>query len=98
MARDRVPLQERVEWWRLVATARRLHVRTAGVKAAARRRIRRARQVAREQDRLTTALDDRIRDRHCREERDRVRVQRVRVQVIRRGDLDNSAEVHDGYP
>ena len=52
---------------RLVAAARRLHVRAARMEAARGGRRGRARQVAGEQDRLALPLDDGVRDRHRRE-------------------------------
>ena len=68
------------------------------MEAARRRWVCRARQVAREQDRLALPLDDGVRNRHRREQGDRVRVERVVVQLVRRRDLDDHPEVHDGDP
>ena len=48
----------------------------AGVEPAARRRVDRRRDVALEDDPAAARLDDRIRDRHGRQQRDRVRVER----------------------
>ncbi len=89
---------ERPQRRHLVAAERRLHERTARVEAARGRGVRRARQIAREQDRLALALDRGVRDRHRREQRDRVRVQRVVVELLGGRDLDDPAEVHDRDP
>ena len=43
-------------------------------------------------------LDRRVGDRDGRQERDRVRVERLVVELARRGDLDDPAEVHDRDP
>src|SRR3954452_10854076 len=94
VAGDELPV-ERAEWRHLVPAPLRLHVRAACVEAATGWRIGRARQVALKQDGLALTLDHRVGDRHRREERDRVRVERRLVQRLRRRDLDDGAEVHD---
>src|SRR5438874_1775273 len=43
-------------------------------------------------------LDGRVGERHRREERDRVGVERLVVERLSRGDLDHRPEVHDGDP
>src|SRR5262249_7301390 len=65
----------------LIAAARRLHVGAARVKAARLRGIRRARHIAGEPDRLSASLDNGGGNRHRREKRDRVRMERVFVKL-----------------
>ena len=68
----------------------------AGVEAAARRRRGRRRHVALEHEALLAAPRVGLRDR--RQQRDRVRVARVAVELLDRADLDDLAEVHDADP
>ena len=97
VALDEVAL-ERPQLGLLLLAARRLDVRAPRVEAARVRRVRRAREVALEQDRRPRPLDLRIRDRDRREQRDRVRVQRVVVEVVGGRELHDLAEVHDRDP
>ena len=78
----------------LVVAAGLLPERAARVEPASGRRVRRRRQVARDQDPLAAVLDQRVRDRHRRHQRLRVRVQRLAVEVVRGRLLDDRAEVH----
>ena len=82
----------------LVATARRLHERAARVEAGARPAGSRgsADRPARE-SRVCSAPPP-VGDRNRREQRQRVRVERVVVQVVGRRDLDDLAEVHHRDP
>src|SRR5207253_979606 len=84
VARDLVPARILAQRRNLVAAASRLDERAACVEATGRRRIRRTREVACEQDRLALTLDDGVGNRHRRQQRDRVRVQRVLVELRRR--------------
>src|ERR1044072_4231481 len=67
--------------WDLLAAAALLDEGAARVEPSGPWRVRRARQIAGQQDRLALLLDNRIRNRHRREERDRVRVERVLVEL-----------------
>src|SRR5205085_1820181 len=84
VAGDLVARRELAQTRHLVAAAGRLYVRATRVEAAGRRRVHGAREVAGEEDRLALALDGRIGDRHGREERDRVRVERLVVERLGR--------------
>src|SRR5262245_50364748 len=75
-----------------VRRARRNAKGTPGVEAAPRRRVDRARHVTLEQDPL--ALHGRIGNRHRRQERLGIRMARVGVELLRRRDLDDLAQVH----
>src|SRR4249920_737311 len=67
---------------------------TSGVERASARRRRRTGDVALEHDALPRGFRDRIRDRDGREQRDRVRVQRLAIQVRRLRPLDEPTQVH----
>jgi len=66
------------------------------MKATARWRIDRGRDIAAEHDALTPALGGRIRNGNCREQRLRVRMQRPLVERVARAELDDLTDVHDG--
>jgi len=66
------------------------------VEATARRRINRGWDLAGEQDRLSIALHDRVRNRYRAEERLRIWVLVMLVNVCSVRDLNHLAEVHDG--
>ena len=70
----------------------------SGVEVAAGRRVRRARHVTGQDDPLAAALDDRVRDRHCRQQGDRVGMERAIVQIDGGRRFDEAAQVHNGYP
>src|SRR5579863_2943280 len=65
------------------------------MKAAPRRRIDRRRNVARQDDALAALLDRRIRNRNCREQRLRIRMEGIDVEFLAVGNLDELADVHD---
>ena len=79
---------------RLVRRADGGRVAAARMEVAAARRVDRARHVALEHDAL--ALRQRIGDRHRREQRLGVRMDRPLVELLGRRELDDLAEVHDG--
>src|SRR5215470_3743561 len=79
----------------LVLRARRHAQAAARVEAAARRRIDRARHVTLEQDAL--ALQRGVRNRHRGEQRLGVGMLGIGVQLLRRRDLDDLAQVHHGH-
>src|SRR6266513_199703 len=81
---------------RLVDLAAGLGVQTAGVEPAAGRRVDRARDVARQDDPLPPQL--RVRDRHRREQRLRVRMLGVAEQLFGLRQFHDLPEVHDGDP
>src|SRR5439155_18461093 len=85
VTRDLVAARELAQLWNLVAATSRLNERAAGVEPTGRRRIRRAGKVACKEDCLALPLHHGVRDRHGREQRDRVRVQRVLVELLRCG-------------
>jgi hypothetical protein len=68
------------------------------VEPAGRRRARRARQVAFEEDRRPLPLDLRVGDRNRGEQRDRVRVERVVVEIVRGRELHDLPQVHHRDP
>ena len=74
--------------------ADRLRDRAARAEAAARRRVDRARHVAGQDDAVALAAGHGLRVRG--EERNRVRVQRPREELVGRRDLDDAPEVHHG--
>src|SRR4051794_19499080 len=79
----------------LFLRADRLRLPAPRAEATARRRVRRRRHVALEHDPLTPAALSRLLDRDRRQERLRVRVRRLLVDLVLRPDLDDLAEVHD---
>src|SRR5439155_14785267 len=80
----------------ILADPRDLADPAAGVEVAAGRRADGARHVAFQEDPL--ALDLRVRDGHGREERLRVGMTGVRVEILGPGDLHDLPQVHDGDP
>ncbi len=68
------------------------------MEAAAGRRVDRARDVALEDDPPALPLGDRVRDRDRRQQRPGVRVARRAVELLRRPELDDLAQVHDRHP
>ena len=68
---------------------------TAGVEAAARRRICRTWQFTLKNDAPTNSFDLRVGNRHCRKQRLRIRVLRAGEDFLDRTRLDNASEVHD---
>src|SRR5687767_14757613 len=72
---DDMAVRELAQRRDLGRAAGRLDVGAARMESTGARRVRRAREIAGQQDRLALRLDLRIRDRHRREERDRVRMQ-----------------------
>ena len=70
----------------------------AGMEAAAGRRVGRRRDVADQDQAPALGLDRRIGDRHRADQGGRVRVQRIAVELERRGLLDHLAQVHDRDP
>src|SRR5512133_165652 len=98
MAGDQVAVGELPERRHLGRAAGRLDVRAARVEAAGVRRVRWAREVPRQEDRFALRFHLRIRDRNRGEQRDRVGVERVLVELLRRRDLDDRAQIHDGDP
>jgi hypothetical protein len=68
------------------------------VEHAAGGRVDRRRRLAPEHDLLARAVLARIRDRRCGQQRDRVRVDRLDVELLRRRELHHLAEVHDRDP
>ena len=75
--------------------AARMRIGAAGVEMTARRRVDRARHVALEDDALALARA-RLRDRHGRQQRLGVGMQRHLEQALLVGHLDDAAEIHDG--
>ena len=78
----------------LVVSLERLELEAPGAEPAPRRRVRRARQVALEQDPLAGALAARVGQRDRRQQRLRVRVRRAARTARACRDLDDLAEVH----
>ena len=68
---------------------------TAG-KVAALRRVDRARHVAGKNLAVLLCFCTRVRNRHCGKQRLGVRMQRVRIQIVGRSELNDIAEVHNG--
>src|SRR5918995_5978605 len=95
---DHMTVRELAQRRHLRRAPSRLDIRTPGVEPASVWRVGRAREIAGQEDRLALRLHLRIRDRDGGEKRDRVRVQRVLVQLLRRRDLDDRAQVHDRDP
>ena len=82
---------------RLLLPANFSGVGTARVKAAACGRIGRAGYIAFEDDAPARPFPARIRNRHGRQERPRVGVQRIVENLIARAQLDDLAEVHNRH-
>ena len=68
------------------------------MKSTTRWRFDRTRDVTLQQDPLARTLIPRIWNWHCREERVRVRMGGPFVEGVGSGELDHTAEVHDGDP
>src|SRR5579859_3552720 len=83
---------------RFLLGANRLRLPAPRAEVAARRRIRRARDVAFEHDSLPPPALRRLFDRNCRKQRLCVRMSRLVVDLMLVADLDDLAEVHDRDP
>ncbi len=68
----------------------------AWMKNATRRRVKWARHLSRQDSVFARCLDNRVRYRHCREQRPGVGVPRIVEQGLAVGDLDNLSQIHDG--
>ena len=86
-----MPVAALLQFGRALPAAR-LGDRAAGVEMAAFRRVHRARHVALQADPL--ALHLRVRHRHGGEQRLRVGVLRVAVEIAGPGEFDDAAEIH----
>src|SRR5579859_1895793 len=93
MTGDRVAGFNLDKLWRHLA-ADVLGERAAWLQTAAFRRFDRTGDIACQNDPLPFAFDHRIRDRNRTQERPGVRVQRLLVESVAGGDLDNLADVH----
>ena len=67
----------------------------AGAETAAAWRIHRRRNISFEDDTLSVFFDLGIRERNCGKQRLRIRMQRIFVQFISFGKLDDDPEIHD---
>src|ERR1051326_7902552 len=76
--------------------ADRLRLPAARPEPATRGRVRRARHVALEHDPLSLSAPRRLLDRHRRQQRLRVRMRRLVVDLVLVADLDDLPEIHDG--
>ena len=94
VTRDPMPVTRLLERGRFGVTQRLLRNRAAGVKVAAGGWIDGARHVPLQHD--ARPLDLGVGDRHGRQQRLGVRVQRVGVEVMTRRDLYDAAQVHYG--
>ena len=95
MARGDVPVAERVEGWIDDVAVACLEPRAARMEVARARRVQRARHVALEHDRLAGATTLGIGDRNGGEQRSRIRVLGLLVELQLWRQLDDLAEVHD---
>src|SRR5947207_12901864 len=82
---------------RLFLGADRLRLPAARPEAAAGRRVRRARDIALEHDPLALAPLRRLFDRYRREQRLRIRMRRLVVDLLLVADLDNLAAIYHGH-
>ena len=71
---------------------------TMGVKVTALRRPGRAGHIPFQDDAPAFPFHQRDRDRHCREQRSRIEVERLRVELFLGGQLHDIAQVHDRDP
>jgi hypothetical protein len=96
---DRRPLAvTEVAQLRNLGPAARESVRATGMETAPRRRVCRARHLSGYDHAATAGFDDRIGDRHRREQRLGVGMLRRPVERVPLGYFDNTAEIHYRYP